>query len=92
MLRPTSEIGAWLSLAVMVAVGAPAGLVVLLLTFPANLSAGLTHYGTTPAPIYFGTGYVKQSEWWTAGLLASIINVLIWSTIGVAWWKALGWW
>lgn len=79
-------------LAVTVAVGAPAGLTVLVLTYFANLSAGLTHYGTTPAPVYFGTGYVKQSNWWTIGLIASILNILIWSTIGVGWWKILGWW
>ena len=70
-------------LAVTVAVGAPAGLTVLVLTYFSNLSAGLTHYGTTPAPIYFGTGYVKQSQWWTIGLIASILNILIWSTVGL---------
>ncbi|HEV8590905.1 MAG TPA: DASS family sodium-coupled anion symporter, partial [Pyrinomonadaceae bacterium] len=79
-------------LAVTVAVGAPAGLTVLVLTYFANLSAGLTHYGTTPAPVYFGTGYVKQSNWWTIGLIASVLNILIWSTVGLAWWKLLGWW
>lgn len=79
-------------LAVTVAIGAPAGLTVLLLTFFANLSAGLTHYGTTPAPVYFGLGYVTQRRWWTVGLIASILNILIWSTVGLAWWKVLGWW
>lgn len=79
-------------LAVTVAVGAPAGLVVLALTYFSNLSAGLTHYGTTPAPVYFGTGYVTQKTWWTIGLIASVLNILIWSTIGLGWWKILGWW
>jgi DASS family divalent anion:Na+ symporter len=79
-------------LAVTVAVGAPAGLTVLLLTYFANLSAGLTHYGTTPAPVYFGTGYVTQKRWWTVGLIASVLNILIWSIVGVGWWKVLGWW
>ena len=79
-------------LAVTVAVGAPAGLTVLILTYFANLSAGLTHYGTTPAPVYFGTGYVTQKRWWTVGLIASVMNILIWSIVGVAWWKVLGWW
>jgi DASS family divalent anion:Na+ symporter len=79
-------------LAVTAAVGAPAGLVVLVLTYFSNLSAGLTHYGTTPAPIYFGTGYVTQKTWWTIGLIASVLNILIWSTIGLGWWKVLGWW
>jgi DASS family divalent anion:Na+ symporter len=79
-------------LAVTVAIGAPAGLTVLLLAYFANLSAGLTHYGTTPAPVYFGLGYVTQRRWWTVGLIASVINIIIWSTIGVGWWKVLGWW
>jgi DASS family divalent anion:Na+ symporter len=79
-------------LAVTVAVGAPAGLTVLILTYFANLSAGLTHYGTTPAPVYFGTGYVTQTRWWTVGLIASVLNILIWSIVGVAWWRVLGWW
>ena len=79
-------------LAVTIAIGAPAGLAVLVLTYFSNLSAGLTHYGTTPAPVYFGTGYVKQSQWWTIGLIASVLNIIIWSTIGLGWWKILGWW
>jgi DASS family divalent anion:Na+ symporter len=79
-------------LAVTVAIGAPAGLTVLILTYFANLSAGLTHYGTTPAPVYFGTGYVTQKRWWTVGLIASVLNIVIWSVVGLAWWKVLGWW
>ncbi len=79
-------------LAVTIAVGAPAGLAVLLLAYFSNLSAGLTHYGTTPAPIYFGTGYVKQQNWWTIGLIASVLNITIWATVGLLWWKVLGWW
>lgn len=79
-------------LAVTVGIGAPAGLTVLLLTYFSNLSAGLTHYGTTPAPVYFGTGYVKQKTWWTIGFIASVLNILIWSMVGLLWWKVLGWW
>ena len=79
-------------LAVTIAVGAPVGLAVLMLAYFSNLNASLTHYGTTPAPVYFGTGYVKQGKWWTIGFVVSAINIVIWSTVGVAWWKLLGWW
>ena len=79
-------------LLVTVALGAPTGLTVLALAYFANLSAGLTHYGTTPAPVYFGLGYVTQRRWWTVGLIASVLNIVIWSTVGLAWWKVLGWW
>lgn len=79
-------------LAVTVTAGAPAGLAVLVLAYFSNLNAGLTHYGTTPAPIYFGTGYVSQKHWWTIGFIAAAINIVIWSTAGAVWWKFLGWW
>jgi DASS family divalent anion:Na+ symporter len=79
-------------LAVMLAAGAPAGIAVLSLAYGSNLMAGLTHYGTTPGPIYFGAGYVSQATWWRIGLVGSIANLLIWMTIGVAWWKVLGLW
>jgi divalent anion:Na+ symporter, DASS family len=79
-------------LLVTAAIGAPAGLTVLVLAYFANLSAGLTHYGTTPAPVYFGLGYVTQRRWWTAGFVASVVNIVIWGVVGPIWWKALGWW
>src|SRR5262249_40415409 len=79
-------------LLVILAVGARPVLGVLLLAYFSNLSASLTHYGTTPGPIYFGAYYLSQQTWWKLGLVASIPNILIWSTIGAAWWKVLGLW
>lgn len=79
-------------LTVCVAAGAPPVLATLVLAYISNLSATLTHYGTTPAPIYFGAGYVSQREWWRVGLATSFVNLLVWATIGVAWWRFLGWW
>lgn len=79
-------------LIVVIAAGAPSILAVVMLAYFSNLSAGLTHYGTTPGPIYFGTGYVTQQKWWQLGLIASAPNILIWSTVGLVWWKILGWW
>jgi DASS family divalent anion:Na+ symporter len=79
-------------LAVLLAAGTPAGLAVLALAYASNLMAGLTHYGTTPGPIYFGAGYVSQATWWRVGLVASVTSLAIWMSVGVAWWKLLGYW
>jgi len=65
---------------------------VLSLAYGSNLMAALTHYGTTPAPIYYGAGYVRQSTWWRVGLAASVVSLAIFLTLGVAWWKLLGLW
>jgi len=72
--------------------GAPLYPAVLSLAYFSSLMAGLTHYGTTPAPILFGAGYVRLRTWWYLGLIASVPNILIWTTIGFAWWKILGLW
>jgi divalent anion:Na+ symporter, DASS family len=79
-------------LVVIIAAGAPAALAVLSLAYLSNLSASLTHYGTTPAPIWFGARYVRQRTWWLMGLIVSIPNILIWVVAGFLWWKILGWW
>ena len=79
-------------LIVIIAAGAPPALAVLMLAYFSNLSASLTHYGTTPAPIWFGGGYVKQRTWWYLGFVASVTNILIWTVFGLVWWKILGWW
>jgi DASS family divalent anion:Na+ symporter len=79
-------------LVVSIAAGAPPYLAVLSLAYFSNLDASLTHYGTTPAPIWFGAGYVKQRTWWWLGLMVSVPNILIWTVVGFLWWKLLGWW
>jgi len=79
-------------LAAAVATGAPPLMAALPLAFFSNLNAGLTHYGTGSAPIYFNSGYVTQSEWWKLGFLISLVNLVLWLGIGPLWWKALGFW
>jgi divalent anion:Na+ symporter, DASS family len=79
-------------LVVIIAAGTPAYLAVLMLAYFSNLGASLTHYGTTSAPIYFGSGYVSQKKWWLLGLTVSLPNILIWGGVGLLWWKILRWW
>jgi DASS family divalent anion:Na+ symporter len=79
-------------LGVSIAAGAPPVLAALVLAFFSNLFAGMTHYGTGPAPVLFGTGYVEVGTWWRMGLLISVVNIVIWVGLGGLWWKALGLW
>ena len=76
--------------AVMATAGAPPLLVGLMLGYMSNLNAAMTHYGTGPAPIYFGAGYVDIKEWWAYGLLISIIHIALWFVLGFPYWKFLG--
>ena len=74
------------------AAGVPAPLAALTLAFLSNLNAGLTHYGTGSAPVYFAAGYVSQSTWWAVGFVVSLVNLALWLGLGTLWWNSLGLW
>ncbi len=79
-------------LAVAIVAGTPPLLAALVLAFFSNLFSSMTHYGTGPAPVLFGSGYVPMADWWRIGFVISIINIIIWLGIGGIWWKILGLW
>ena len=79
-------------LAVLLAKGAPIGMMVFAFACFANFSAGLTNYGTTPTPLFFSQGYVSLKKWWTIGAVVSVFNIAIWMTFGFGWWKLIHIW
>lgn len=79
-------------LALLTVKGAPLGLVVFSFACFANLSAGLTNYGTTPSPMYYAQGYVSLKDWWRVGFLVSLCHLAVWGSVGFAWWKLIGLW
>jgi DASS family divalent anion:Na+ symporter len=72
----TAHVGAMYAafLAVALAVGTPPMLAALVLAFFSNLFSSMTHYGTGPAPVLFGSGYVETATWWKIGFIVSLIN------------------
>jgi DASS family divalent anion:Na+ symporter len=78
--------------AAALATGAPPMLAALPLAFFSNLNAGITHYGTGSAPVFFGAGYVSPGTWWKLGFLISLVNIAIWLGVGSLWWKLIGLW
>jgi DASS family divalent anion:Na+ symporter len=79
-------------LAVAVAAGAPAMLSALLLCFFSNLNATLTPYSSGSGPIYLGSGYIEQRDWWRVGFLISLVHLAVWLGVGLPWWKVIGVW
>jgi DASS family divalent anion:Na+ symporter len=78
--------------AVAVGLGAPPLLAALAFGFFSSLNAAITHYGTGPAPILFGAGYVTQAQWWRTGFVISLVHLAIWIPLGLLWWKRIGVW
>jgi DASS family divalent anion:Na+ symporter len=78
--------------AASLALGAPPLVAAVAFGVLSNVNAAMTHYGTGPAPIVFGAGYVPQPAWWRIGFLVSLAHLAIWLPIGFLWWKVLGLW
>lgn len=75
-----------------VAAGAPPFVSAFVVALASNICGCLTHFGTGPAPVYFGAGYVSQADWWKIGFGVSIMHIIIWVGVGGVWWKILGYW
>ncbi len=70
--------------------GAPPMLYALILAACSSLMMTLTHYATGTAPVIFGSGYTTLVEWWKVGAIMSVVNLVVWITVGLVWWKLLG--
>lgn len=79
-------------LGTLIAFGAPAMLTAIALAVLSSLSGALTHYGTSPAPAFYGAGYITIQKWWSLAFIISIFNLTIWTIVGGAWWRFLGYW
>ena len=74
------------------ALGAPPLLMVALIAYFSSLCGCTTHYSTAPVVIYFGLGYVTVPKWFGVGFVLSLVHLAVWLSVGLAWWKLLGWW
>jgi divalent anion:Na+ symporter, DASS family len=79
-------------LATAIALGTPAVLAALVFGFLSSLFGGLTHYGSGPAPVLYGSGYVPLGTWWRIGALVGAVNLVIWIVVGGAWMRLIGVW
>ncbi|HEY0201784.1 MAG TPA: DASS family sodium-coupled anion symporter, partial [Burkholderiaceae bacterium] len=64
----------------------------LMMTAASCIMMGLTHYATGTSPIIFGSGYVGMGKWWGVGFVMSVVEIIIFATVGITWWKLLGYW
>ena len=75
-----------------IAVGAPPMYFALMMASASSIMMTLTHYATGTSPIIFGSGFTTLGEWWKAGFVMSVVNILIFIFLGGMWWKFLGYW
>lgn len=72
------------------ALGAPPLLYAFIMITSSNIMMALTHYATGTAPVIFGTNYVTLKRWWGVGFVISVVDMLVIISVGLVWWKFLG--
>ena len=72
-------------LGVAIEAGVPAELMALMLLFATNFNAIITPQGSSANVIYIGSGYIEAGEVYKVGGIVTLINTIVFLTIGTAW-------
>jgi len=90
----TAHISAMLApfLSVCLAAGGQPMLAIAVFAYFSCLCGCTTNYSSGPIIIYFGLGYVKAPAWFKIGFIISLFHLVVWFSVGLLWWKVLGWW
>jgi L-tartrate/succinate antiporter len=69
--------------AAMAVPGMPLKHMAMLLCYTLGIMGILTPYGTGPSPIYYGTGFIKPSDFWRLGFIFGVIFLGAYLLIGI---------
>ena len=72
-------------LGVAVEAGIPAELMAMMLLFATNFNAIITPQGSSANVIYIGSGYLEPGEIYRVGGIVTLVNTLVFLTVGTAW-------
>ncbi|CAO3632689.1 unnamed protein product [Cunninghamella echinulata] len=62
-----------------------------LLSYFGALGGCFTNFSTGTTAMYFAHGYVSRSKWFSIGFCVGLFYIIVYFTIGMAWFKLLGW-
>ncbi|KAJ2206387.1 hypothetical protein EV180_007119 [Coemansia sp. RSA 518] len=71
--------------------GCPPKLLTILVALFSSLAGILTPFSTGSVAIYASQGYISQPKWFMFGLLFSVLSLVVVFTVGLIWWKIIGW-
>ena len=57
----------------------------LLLVYGLGLMGVISPYATGPSPVYYGSGYISRTAFWTLGLIFGLIFLAALLIIGMPW-------
>ncbi|KAJ2825681.1 hypothetical protein GGI24_003095 [Coemansia furcata] len=71
--------------------GCPPKLLTILVALFSSMAGVLTPFSTGSVAIYASRGYISQPRWFMLGLLSAVVIIGITFSVGMLWWKLLGW-
>lgn len=71
--------------------GANPMILTCLLAYFGALGGCMTNFSTGSLAMYYAPGYVPRSKWFIIGGQVALFYLLVYFTIGMGWWKLLGW-
>ncbi|MFP4185489.1 MAG: SLC13 family permease [Thermoplasmata archaeon] len=80
-----------IALSTMLVMGFPDILPVFLVALPSAF-AFMFIVGTPSAALVYSTGYLDQKDFLIPGLILNILGLAIFLTVGLGWWRLLGYW
>ncbi|MFW6376249.1 MAG: SLC13 family permease [Thermoplasmatota archaeon] len=80
-----------IALSVMIGIGFPAVVPVFLVALPSAF-AFMFVVGTPSAALVYSTGRLDQTDFLIPGFILNVIGLISFLTIGLGWWKILGYW
>ncbi len=80
-----------IALSAMIPLAFPTVLPVFLVALPSAF-AFMFVVGTPSAALVYSTGHLEQKDFLVPGLILNVIGLLTFLTIGLGWWKLLGYW
>lgn len=70
--------------------GVPVMFAAIMLGMTGAIFQSTTHYSCGPATALFGTGYVKQGEWWKMCFVLGLFYLILYGVVGGLWMKVIG--
>lgn len=70
--------------------GIPVIFAAIMLGMTGAIFQSTTHYSCGPATALFGTGYIKQGEWWKMSFILGLFYLVLYGLVGGLWMKVIG--
>jgi DASS family divalent anion:Na+ symporter len=77
-------------LAVMLRCGISPVLSAMSLAYIGNTMTAMTHYASAESVVYFSQRYYSVKAVWGVGFVMTLLNLAVWLSLGLGWWKAVG--